>query len=154
MRYLLSFTLAIASFAIGTQLASADFLRDLITPQIVQQLHIGAAADKVQKNLPANIQAMITKVRADLANLPDDQLFVLNYSADVCKSPETLNCNGVPNADVKAFVSAEVDRRKAVDAKLLNERTLYVASGGLMVSFLSLIVSAVGLAKSGGRKKR
>jgi hypothetical protein len=131
MRYILSFALVIVSFAIGTQLASADIFGDMTRglTLTLPQLHIGAAADKVQKGLPPNLQAMITKVRTDLANLPDDQLFVLNYSADVCKSPETLNCNGVPNADVKAFVSAEVDRRKAVETKLINERTLYIASG-------------------------
>jgi len=79
---------------------------------------------------------------------------VLNYSADACKYSQFFNCQGMPNPDVKAFVNAEIDKRKAIENRTVSERTFYVASGGLAISFLSLVVSGVGMARGRSGKKK
>jgi hypothetical protein len=152
MRRLLAVFLAGMGCVFGATNVGASFLE--LSPRAAFAPKIGTALDQVQRSLPQNIQAVITKVREDLAKLPDDQLRILNYSADPCKFPQYLNCNGAPSADVKAFVGAEVDNRKDAEARTDSRNTLYIASGGLLVSVFSLVVSAVGTMQTRKEKRK
>jgi len=69
MRYLSVFALSLAACTAGVQIASAGFF-DSLNDAAARQVR---AIEQVQKSLPASVQPMITKVREDIAKLPDDQ---------------------------------------------------------------------------------
>jgi hypothetical protein len=147
MKYWLMLACAVSTFQTA---AYADFLGAFKAVNI----NIPNAVDKSVAVLPANVQSAAPAVRQDLTKMSQDDLDVLYYSADPCKYPQLLSCNGVPSADVKAFVSAERDRRKDAEARSDSDHNLYLASGGFGVSVLSLMLSAFGALNSRASKKK
>jgi hypothetical protein len=147
MRYLLVLALAITVW-------QATAWADLIGSSTGGQGDIRLAIDSVAIALPPDIRPIISRVRVNIEKLDGTLLAALNYSQDVCKYPQYLDCDGATSADVKPFLSAELDKRKGREAKEENRWTFFVASGGLGVSFFSLVVTALGMHRTQARKKR
>jgi hypothetical protein len=146
MKYWLVLVCAVSTFQTA---AYASFLSAQF-----EGINIGKAVDKSVAVLPLNVQSAAPMVRQDIAKVSQDDLDVLYYSADPCKYPQLLNCNGVPSADVKAFVSAERDKRKDAEARSESEHNFYLASGGFGVSVVSLMLSGFGALNSRANKKK
>jgi hypothetical protein len=95
---------------------------------------------------PEAIQKLLPGLYAELLQKPNDELYILKSIDDPCMS-DSLDCNGVPTKTVKPFIEAALAQKHAVETATIGWHGLFVAIGGMFISFFSLIVAFAALFK-------
>jgi hypothetical protein len=95
---------------------------------------------------PEVIQKLLPGLYTQLLQKPNDELYILKSLDDPCMS-DSFDCNGVPSKTIKPFIEAALAQKHAVETATIGWRGLFVAVGGIIISFFSLIVAFAALFK-------
>jgi hypothetical protein len=106
------------------------------------------ALQKFRAGLPPEEQQSLDTVSADLIKKPDEVLYRLSWSTDICAS-KLLDCHGLPNDKIKPVIAGMLEYKKRVEAIAQERRNLWISLGGLGISFCSLVLSILAFFRKG-----
>ena len=107
---------------------------------------VSEALQKLMAALPPEEQRQLDAVSAVLVKRPDEVIYRLSWSTDICAS-KLLDCHGLTNDKVKPVIVGMLEYKKKMEAVAQERRSLWISLGGLGISFCSLAMSILAVFK-------
>jgi hypothetical protein len=144
--------LALIVCLLSATAAHAGSLSDEITRSLAQQQVIDRAADRAfddaVKKLNLDQKTKMEILFDTLHSISDEDAYFLKAVPDPCSASEVLQCDGLPGATVKPFITMEIDKRIAARSAQDAHRTYNLSRWAFVVSLFSTAVSVLALFRS------
>jgi hypothetical protein len=128
--------------------AQAGFFNDAFQAQIraIGEAQRGIILQQAQAPKSPAVQMSVEELFTVLNAIPDVGLYQLKIG-DACQLPKILDCKGLAPSTVRSAVDSVVELRKVNLSREEAERSFYISAGGLGISVLSLLLSAMAFRK-------